>query len=188
MGERLPPFLGLIESRNAGKSWQPVSLLGRYDFHVLEAAGQRVYGFGRGWLSRREGLLVSSDGGRQWTRRPHPASLMSAAADPSNPDRIIASGGDALHFSSNAGRRWRQADGPPGFLMWPSSKVLYLVDPGGRVRLSEDGGKSWVKRGDVGGQPAAISGAGSELYVALHDGTVSRSADEGATWRVVSRR
>jgi hypothetical protein len=30
-----PPFLGLIESRDAGASWHPVSLRGQVDFHVL---------------------------------------------------------------------------------------------------------------------------------------------------------
>jgi hypothetical protein len=30
-------FLGLIESRNAGRDWRPISLRGRVDFHVLEA-------------------------------------------------------------------------------------------------------------------------------------------------------
>ena len=38
--ERLPPFLGLIESRDAGQSWRPVSLLGKVDFHLLEVVGR----------------------------------------------------------------------------------------------------------------------------------------------------
>lgn len=38
--EQLPPFLGLIESRDAGRSWDAVSLQGEVDFHVLEASGQ----------------------------------------------------------------------------------------------------------------------------------------------------
>jgi hypothetical protein len=35
-----PPFLGLIESRNAGNKWRPISLRGTADFHVLEAQGK----------------------------------------------------------------------------------------------------------------------------------------------------
>jgi hypothetical protein len=42
----LPPFLGLIQSTDAGRSWSPVSLLGERDFHVLEATGERIYGYG----------------------------------------------------------------------------------------------------------------------------------------------
>jgi hypothetical protein len=44
--EGLSPFLGLIRSTDAGRTRQPVSLLGERDFHVLEAAGSRVYGYG----------------------------------------------------------------------------------------------------------------------------------------------
>jgi hypothetical protein len=62
--DRLPPFLGLIRSVDAGRSWEPVSLLGRRDFHVLEAAGRRIYGFGTDFETRRAGLLVSDDAGR----------------------------------------------------------------------------------------------------------------------------
>ena len=40
--EDLPPYLGLIESTDAGVTWEPVSLLGERDFHVLEADGSRV--------------------------------------------------------------------------------------------------------------------------------------------------
>ena len=35
-----PPFLGLIESRNGGAQWRPISLRGEVDFHVLEARGR----------------------------------------------------------------------------------------------------------------------------------------------------
>ena len=33
-----PPLLGLVESRDGGRSREPASLLGEVDFHVLEAA------------------------------------------------------------------------------------------------------------------------------------------------------
>ena len=42
--ENDPPFLGLIESRDAGSSWQAIALHGDVDFHVLEAQGNTVYG------------------------------------------------------------------------------------------------------------------------------------------------
>ncbi|MDQ3702378.1 MAG: exo-alpha-sialidase, partial [Chloroflexota bacterium] len=36
--KRLPPLLGLIESKDAGQTWQPRSLAGQSDFHALRAA------------------------------------------------------------------------------------------------------------------------------------------------------
>jgi hypothetical protein len=40
-----PPLLGLVETRDAGRTWMPASLLGEVDFHVLEVAHGTVYGF-----------------------------------------------------------------------------------------------------------------------------------------------
>jgi hypothetical protein len=40
--ENLPSLLGLIESTDEGESWQPISLSGEADFHVLRFAGERV--------------------------------------------------------------------------------------------------------------------------------------------------
>jgi hypothetical protein len=94
--DRLPPFLGLIASADAGKSWRPISLLGRSDFHVLEAAGARVYGFGSDYESREPQFLVSADGGRRWDKRDVPEPIVSLAVDPRDKDRLVASGESAL--------------------------------------------------------------------------------------------
>jgi hypothetical protein len=55
-------------------------------------------------------------------------------------------------------------------------------------KASGDGGRQLDHRGEIGGEPAALVAEGpSELYVALHDGTIKRSTDGGATWTVRSR-
>jgi len=55
------------------------------------------------------------------------------------------------------------------------------------VLVSSDGGRRLVRRGEIGGQAAALLAEGQdELYVALHDGTIKRSTDGGATWTVRS--
>ncbi len=40
-----PPLLGLIESTDRGQSWERLSLHGEADFHALQAAHGRVYGY-----------------------------------------------------------------------------------------------------------------------------------------------
>jgi photosystem II stability/assembly factor-like uncharacterized protein len=62
-----------------------------------------------------------------------------------------------------------------------------VVDGLGRVFASADGGRKLVKRGEIGGKPAALLAHGEDLYVALHDGTIKRSSDGGTTWAVRSR-
>lgn len=194
--EKLPPFLGLIRSDDSGQSWQPVSLLGKADFHVLEAAGDTVYGYGSDFETRRQRLLTSTDGGESWQKRPLPEppsdelaeeSLLALAIDPEDPDSVIASGREALWASTDQGRKWRILAAEPGLLAWPEPERLFLIEAEGHVKASNDSGRSWTDVGELGGEPAAFEAADGSLYAALHDGTVKQSADGGESWQVRSR-
>lgn len=179
-GQDLPPNLGLIESRDGGKSWKNVSLLGEADFHVLQSSGARVYGF-----DGVQGLLVSGDGGRSWRKRTPPAGIYSLAVDPKSAERIVASTEKGLFVSPNGGRGWRPLNNElAGLLAWPAGERLYLLDGQGQVMASADAGASWKRRGEIGGEPAALVADGAGLLAALADGTVKRSTDGGATWTV----
>jgi hypothetical protein len=181
--EGLPPLLGLIESTDGGESWQPISLLGEADFHVLRSNGNRIYGFD----ATNERLMFSRDAGRTWTERRPPAPLFDMAVSPSNLSYLVASGEGGLWTSGNEGRAWTFGGGDAGLLAWPAPGRLYLVTTAGEARTSPNRGKSWTTVGDVGGEPAALlAQTGRELYVALHDGTVKRSPDGGRTWTVRS--
>jgi hypothetical protein len=183
----LPPFLGLIRSTDAGRTWEPVSLMGERDFHVLEAAGDRVYGYGSDFESRQASLLVSDDGGRSWEERTPPEPLLSLAIDPRDPERVVVAGEGGTYSSMDGGAGWRPLSGEAGFLAWPRSEALFLIRADGAVARSRDTGRSWQSMGDVGGRPAAFDNAGGDLYVALHDGTVKWSADDGRSWVVRSQ-
>jgi hypothetical protein len=180
----LPPLLGLIESADAGKTWRPVSLLGEADFHVLRAVARRVYGFD----ATNNRLMVSRDGGGSWRQYQPPAPLIDLVVDPRNPNHVVASSERGLHESGNAGRTWRQLGNEVGLLAWPSSGRLYLVDRGGRAHVQDGFTERWRGVGEIGGAPAALlARSEAELYVALHDGTIKRSTDGGASWTVRSR-
>ncbi len=180
----LPPLLGLIKSEDAGQSWEPVSMLGEADFHVLESSGPRVYGFD----SSGGRLMVSVDGGQHWIERATPEPLISLAMDPSDPGRVVIAGEGRLYLSLNGRGRWQALDGDPGLLAWPTSKRLYRVGGDGGVSVSRGAAKAWRQVGELGGQPAAFEAEGpNDLYAALHDGTVKRSTDGGKSWRVRSR-
>ena len=190
--ENLPPFLGLIESTDAGESWDEVSLMGKSDFHVLEAAGGRVYGFGSNYETQEPEFLVSGDGGRSWDKRSPPAAIGSLAISPDDPEQIVAAvqGGpanDGVYVSPDGGEGWRPLADELGLLAWAADGGLYLVDGAGGVSESTDDGGSWQEVGTVGAEPAAFEAAGNDLYVALHDGTVKRSSDGGRSWVVRSR-
>ena len=182
----LPAYLGLIESRDGGRTWKPKSLLGKADFHALETSGSLVYGSGSDFESREYRFLVSEDRGRTWERRDAPEPISSIAINPEEPRAILASGSSGLYSADDAGARWRSLDGPPGLLAFGAANELYLIDAGGRVRY-RDGGQ-WVARGDIGGAPAAFEAIEPELLlVALHDGSVKGSTDGGRSWKVRAR-
>jgi hypothetical protein len=179
----LPPLLGLIESTDSGESWQPISLLGEADFHVLRFAGERVYGYD----ASNDRLLVSADRGRTWNELERPGPMVDLAVDPSNERRIVATTEEGLFESRDGGESWNRVGEAVGLLAWPTRERLYLVAGGGQVFASRDGGRLLEHRGEIGGQPAALlAQSANELYVALHDGTIKRSSDGGASWVVRS--
>jgi photosystem II stability/assembly factor-like uncharacterized protein len=181
--KNLPPLLGLIESTDSGETWEPISLLGEADFHVLRFAGERVYGYD----ASNDRLLVSADRGRSWSELEKPGPLVDLAIDPSNPQRILATAEEGSFESTDGGERWKRVSRAVGLLAWPKRDRLYLVAGGGQVFVSDDGGRRLHHLGQIGGQPAALlAETANDLYVALHDGTIKRSSDGGASWAVRS--
>jgi len=179
--QNLPPNLGLIESRDGGKSFENVSLLGEADFHVLRSVNRQVYGFNSGTGK----LMVSTNGGREWVERTPPAAMFDLAIDPTDPRRVVASTERGMFVSEDAGEGWRpMRDDVAGLLAWPSSDGLFLVDGEGQVSRSADAGKSFEAVGSIGGPPSAFVNHGRELYAALGDGNIVRSTDGGENWGV----
>jgi hypothetical protein len=178
-----PPFLGLIESRNAGRDWRPVSLRGTMDFHVLEAQGDMVYGFGSDFETREARFLQSGDRGRSWSRRTPPEALTGLAIDPSDGRRIVALGEQRGYVSDDAGRTWRPIPISGGLVTWTPELGVVAVDHGGVVRRAEDPVAEWREVGEIGGEPAAFDAAGDELLAATHDGRIVASRTAGESWK-----
>lgn len=177
-----PPLLGLIESRDRGRAWESVSLLGQADFHVLRAVGGRVYGYD----ATNERLMVSTDAGRSWTER-RPPAVLDLVADPARPTRLVAATERGLLASDDSGASWQALGDDLGLLAWPAPDALYLLTGAGVVLRSGDGGRSWDRAGEIGGQPAAfLAAAPQELYAAVHEGGILRSRDGGRTWAALT--
>jgi hypothetical protein len=181
-GQDLPGVVGLIESRDGGRTWQPVSLLGEADFHVLRAAGERVYGFDG--VSGR--FLASTDGGRTWQERELPAPMFDLAIAPDDPESLVAATEDGLFTSTDAGRSWRPAGDAVGLLAWAPSGRLFVVDAQAQVLSGEPGGRL-SRQGTLPEPPVTFMAAEDALYAALADGSVLRSVDEGASWTAIAQ-
>ena len=176
----LPPNLGLIESRDAGRTWQPVALLGQADFHALRVRGKAVFGYD----STNQRVMSSRDLGRSWRSRPVSEPLIDLVSDPAG-GVLIAATESALVRSRDGGTTWSAINEAPGLLAWPEADRLYLLAVDGRLWRSPDWGRRWKQIAELGGQPAAFLVNGDRMYAALHEGQVKQSNDGGRTWRAL---
>ena len=85
--EELPTHLGLIETTDAGETWEPVSLFGQADFHALRTAHGQLLGW-----DTVSGQLLVSDEGREWESRGEHA-IYDIVPAPDDPDVLLATVG-----------------------------------------------------------------------------------------------
>lgn len=143
--EGTPANLGLIRTDDGGKRWRPVSLHGGVGFHVLRARGRRVLAYD-GTHGR---LLASSNAGGTWKRRELPSGAADLALGPAS-GVVAASTSDGLMVFTDDGVSYgrRARDVGPGLLIWPSPRLLLLVDGDGAVLASTDGRVAVLLDGD----------------------------------------
>ena len=179
MREDLPPLLGLLESRDAARTWTPKSLLGEADFHALRHAHGTVYGY-----DSTGGALMASPDGRRW-KTLSKTVLRDFVVSPADRDVMLATTPRGLQRSTDGGRTWTNAPTPaePVLLEWESSERLWVLDLDGRIHLSADGGQTWEARADAVDRPEALLDAGGELYAA-GAGAIVVSVDDGRRWDV----
>lgn len=178
--EGRPPHLGLVESDDAGRTWEEVSLLGEVDFHALSYAHGRVYGYD----ATGQRFMVSSDR-REWDTRAEGLALLDFAVSPSDPDRLVAGLDTGTSQSLDGGRTWKAVPHAPllAFLDWTDDAGIVGVAPDGTVHTSKDG-RMFNDRGTVGAAPAALLVTDDAWYAAVEDGGILRSDDGGASWTV----
>jgi photosystem II stability/assembly factor-like uncharacterized protein len=182
--DNLPPRLGLIQSRDGGRSWTTVSLLGNADFHVLRARGERIVGY-----DASSGYILSSrDGGKHWHRHRFEGPLVDLVIAPAPLRTLMATAPAQLLLSRDGGRSWGSVSETTGLLAWPKPRRLYLLASDGRLWLSPDVGRRWRALGEIGGRPAAFAAYGDgRIYAALHSGGIKESNDGGRSWQLLAR-
>ena len=179
-----PSRLGLIESTDAGKTWEPLSLSGDADFHGLAFAHQRVYG----WDATSGRFMVSKDL-TTWDTR-STVQLFGFAVDPRDPDHVVGASPDGLLDSVDGGRTWEPVDSPRLVaLSWDPEMGLWGVEPDGTVHRREEAGSTWEQQSRLPGQPEAMLARDGVLYAAALEDDITGiyRSDDGTTWRLVYR-
>lgn len=176
--EEGPSPLGLIESTDAGLTWESVSLGGEVDFHVLRYAHGMAYG-----VDAFSGQLLVSEDLVNWEAR-GPAQLFDLAVNPLNPDFIMGTGPEGLVRSLDGGRTWDPVQAEPMvFLHWSNNGLLRGVGPNGEIYVNYDEGVTWEPAVEtVEASPTAFTAVGDELFLATDDGRILSSADWGWSW------
>jgi hypothetical protein len=173
------PLLGLIESRDAGRSWRPKSLLGEADFHDLQVAHGRVYGYD----ATGQRFMTTTDRTRWHVRST--VELVGFAVSPTDPKVVMATTGRRLLRSADGGRRWQAIQGPNLLVLdWTNPDGLWGISPDGQVWQSSDAARTWQRPGRLGGQPEALLIHDNRLYAAVAGHGILSSADRGQSWQV----
>lgn len=170
--------VGLIESTDGGKTWQELSLAGEADFHALEFRHGRVYG-----LNSMTGQLLASEDKESWqelSREP----IADFAVSPQDANVLIATTQQGLVQSDDGGSTFEAVSEAPlmVFVGWAEDGTLAGVTPEGVVYTADAPTGDWTERGDVRGQPEALTVHSAEEIYAAANGSVLVSTDGGATF------
>ena len=156
---RFPPYLGLMESRDGGRSWSVLARFGIADLHAIRLAHGRIYAVD----AVLGGVLMGSQSGRRTgsSAAPPTETGLDLAVDPGDPSRLVLSDRNGMHRSEDQGRSWRQIASGSLTAAGVARRAgrLYRADADGRVFTSDDGGTSFELADLVEGEPAKLAAA-----------------------------
>lgn len=196
--DQRPNPLGVLISRDGGRTWQPIGLAGAADFHAMAISRvdpQRFYGWN---VSGRPGLYRSRDGGKSWEFLGERAGrVFYLSAHPTRGDTVFAGTDRGLVVSEDGGETWH-AHISTDMLNVPVTAIeFHPAQPEigyayasrsdlGLLRTT-DGGRRWMPVGlflgtrDAVGHLALDPKDPSILFLATYSGHLYRSADGGRT-------
>jgi len=195
--------VGLLLSRDGGRTWEGVALKGQADFHALTyspGAGGELFGWS---VAGQTGLYRIST--RTWAAERLSAQglkdVLSLAASHELPSRVLAGTQAGILLSEDRGVTWRPVAGIPrdapvtAVAYSPAEKrrvYAYVARAGHGLMRSDDAGATWRPTGLAAkpNEPVIVIalGSGSKVAVATTAASVSVSDDGGRSWRAVLDR
>ena len=196
-------MLGVLVSRDGGRTWRSVALAGRADFHALAYTprdGGQLYGWTVGDPPGLVRVTVAT-----WATEslaaPGLADVLSLSASPDGDGPLWAGTKGGLLVSRDAGRTWLRAPGLVGERPVPAVKhhvgdprvaFASVVEAVPALLRTRDGGATW-ERTAFAADPAdpivALAvGPGEVVVMATAKSDVARSDDGGRTWRPMVER
>ncbi len=183
--KKVAGFLGLLSSKDEGRTWTVVSRYALADLHTIRTVDGGIYAYD----FVLPAVIVSPDGGKSWDERTAPpgARVTDFVVDPSDPEQFLATSERAIFRSTDGGESWTTAAmARAARLEWPEPDTVYRADEDGNVYESTNHAATWNLIGRIDGGPRALKAVGAEeLYAALEDATIVHSTDGGRNWEEV---
>lgn len=169
--------VGLISSKDGGKSWKQISLRGQVDFHMLEVGKFDFYGVDSGSGQ----LMHSGDKGKSWKKLgPNKFSDIAPQSTKRGAAYALLDGallqtvdGFATTVAIKSEMKWRSIEAVGSTLYGASGRDIYQ---------SIDGAVSWKKIASFSNEVSSIS-ANSKLLVAIAGDTIFVSRDAGKSFK-----
>lgn len=157
------PNLGIIQSDDYGQTWSPVALNGSTDFHVLTAGPDgTLYGIASSDID----LLISTDGGHEWTT----GASIGAADLVATDNGIYAAAEEGLLRSDDDGMTFVPVEGAPLLYALDARTDATLVGVGTDGALwEEDADQTWQRLEAVDGAVQAFAAIGDARIVLVDD-------------------
>ncbi|HEU5394199.1 MAG TPA: hypothetical protein VFV36_05295 [Candidatus Methylomirabilis sp.] len=203
-GGSLPNPMGLLVSRDGGRTWQPLALRGQVDLHAMtiSADGETLYGWS---VMGSAGLYRVSVRDGSWKRLEAIGlrEVFSLAGHPKEPGTLLAATRAGLLVSRDGGSTWASASGQlEGISMTavayspkhPQRLYAYAVWQDLGFIYSGDGGKTWKATGLYLGREDAIAVLAPSphgertIYMATFTSDLQKSSDGGQTWSALARK
>jgi hypothetical protein len=193
---------GLLLSRDAGQTWQPVTLKRNVDLAVLSYSpreGGQLYGWSVAEPPGLYRIAVTTWGIERLTARGL-SDVLSLAVSPGASGSLLAGAKAGLKTSVDGGLTWRSVAGIPGDAAVTAvsyhatdAQLVYAYVARADLGLmrSRDGGATWEKMGVVADARTPIAaiavGPGDHVAIASTQADVVRSRDGARTWQWVLR-
>lgn len=167
--------MGLVTSSDAGRTLDPISLAGQADLHAIDSTGTRVVAYD----SVTQTVVESTDTGRTFNT----LAKLPAIDVAIGPDASVLVTGSNYTLQEIIGAQTERVAGAPPLAFIDGATTLAGISPTGLVWVSADG-QSWEGRGELPGQPQALTATDGGWFAATTTG-IYGSTDDGATWKAL---
>ncbi|WP_053368227.1 F510_1955 family glycosylhydrolase [Bacillus sp. FJAT-27245] len=200
----LPNPLGFMVSKNNGGKWEPISLLGKVDFHILSSNFSKpdvVYGVNQMDSGNyKAGIYKSTNGGEDWELLKSSGlpqdlhTIYSIVSMPDNENVLLAGTDTGILKSEDGGVTWSQYDQTrliTAFGVLPETKELIgysITNQGAGIMTSSDMGQTWSDKGfDLGQDAVAYFGINpkdsKKIAISTFENSVFYTEDGGGDWK-----